>query len=58
MKEIQASDLNADVEMDLNGQPLLKWIHDEGYLLYYHGSNEKSLWAEWDILEALFGAID
>jgi hypothetical protein len=37
---------------------LFKWIHDEGYLLYYNGSNEKSLWAEWELLETLFGAID
>ena len=26
--------------------------------MYYNGSNEKSLWAEWDVLEALFSAID
>jgi hypothetical protein len=58
MKEIQGNDSVLDIDMDLNGQPLLKWIHDEGYLLYYNGSNEKSLWAEWDVLEALFSAID
>ena len=57
MKETQANN-DLDIDMDLNGQPLLKWIQDEGYLLYYNGSNEKSLWAEWDVLEALFSAID
>lgn len=57
MKETQGNN-DLDIDMDLNGQPLLKWIQDEGYLLYYNGSNEKSLWAEWDVLEALFSAID
>ena len=47
-----------DHSRDFKGQPLFKWIHDEGYLLYYDGSNEKSLWAEWSILEALFTTID
>lgn len=43
---------------DFKGQSLFKWVNDEGYLLYYYGSNEKSLWAEWDIIESLFNSID
>ena len=45
-------------ERDFKGQPLFKWVHDEGYLLYYYGSNEKSLWAEWSMLESLFTTVD
>jgi hypothetical protein len=48
----------SELGRDFNGQPLFKWIHDEGYLLYYFGSNEKSLWAEWDLLESIFQTVD
>ena len=27
-------------------------------MLYYFGSNEKSLWAEWDLLESIFQTVD
>ncbi len=47
-----------DYSRDFNGHPMLKWIHDEGYLLYYYGSNDKSLWAEWDVLESLFSTLE
>ena len=36
---------------------MLKWIQKD-YLLYLNGSNEKSLWAEWDLLEILFETLD
>ena len=49
---------HSELGRDFSGQPLFKWIHDQDYLMYYFGSNEKSLWAEWDILEAMFNLID
>lgn len=58
-KEINvANEDSNDFARDFNGEPLFKWIHEEGYLLYYFGSNEKSLWAEWDLLESIFSTID
>lgn len=58
-KEINVnSETATHIRRDFNGQPLMKWIHDEGYLLYYFGSNDKSLWADWDLLEAMFQVID
>jgi hypothetical protein len=57
-KEAIIEGIHSELGRDFSGQPLFKWIHDEGYLLYYNGSNEKSLWAEWDILESIFGTID
>lgn len=36
---------------------LFKWISLD-YLCYYMGSNERSLWAEWDLLENIFNIIE
>jgi hypothetical protein len=47
---------NFESNRDVNVS-LLRWIQKD-YLLYYNGSNEKSLWAEWEIIEQVFGIID
>ena len=43
-------------EVGDDSKGLLTWV--EPYLLYYFGSNEKSLWAEWGLLEGLFTTFE
>jgi hypothetical protein len=56
-ESILDSSSHSELGRDFSGQPLFKWVHDQGYLLYNFGSNDKSLWAEWDILESMFSVI-
>lgn len=49
-------DLNADVGREYN-LSLFKWVSRD-YFLYYYGSNEKSLWADWDIIDSVFTTMD
>ena len=45
-----------DPSRDVNAH-LFKWVQQD-YLLYNHGSNDKSLWAEWDLLESVFAVLE
>lgn len=54
-KDIHGSD-GSEPYGEYNTQ-LFKWIQKE-YLLYYYGSNESSLWAEWDMIEQVFQILD
>ena len=47
-----------DGYVDVN-EPLFKWIQRD-YLTYYNGSgsSQQSLWAEWDLVEALLTQVN
>lgn len=47
-KETNSSDIN---------NTLLHWLQKD-YLLYYNDSPDPSMWAEWDVCEALLKTLD
>ena len=56
-KKIDLSDKDANkARADVN-ESLLRWI-GKGYLKSTSGSGSTSLWAEWDLVEALLSALN
>ena len=46
-----------DAYVDVN-EPLFRWVQRD-YLAYYNGSgSSQSLWAEWDLVEALLTQVN